>query len=704
MLKKILLQIFLTIFFLSSLTAQISDNFSDGDFTQNPSWIGDSALFTVSPQLELQLNATSAGNAQLYVLHSSRNNKLEWHFKIRLAFSPSANNYAKVYLCSDIPDLNNSSLVGYYLKFGENGANDAVELYFQHDGIQELICRGSDGMIASSFNINMKILYYDTIAQWKIYIDKQLNGNYQLDAEGFSPLQCNRNAMGVCCTYTSSNKDKFFFDDFYYGVPIPDTIPPEILFVKGEQDLTTIVVRFSENISSETALSSSNYKIIETQLSPVICYYSENRFDEIRLTFLENFQEEFPYHLLLSNLTDFSGNIIHDINEEIIFYKIKRNDILVSEIMADPTPTVLLPPYEYIELHNRKNFPLEISGWKIKIGSSVKTLPDIVIPARGYCILIDDDAIENFSAYRNVFRLASLSIADAGQVVTLYNESEEVIHSVTFRNWWHSNSIKREGGWSLEMIDTGNPCSEASNWGSSVAESGGTPGEQNSISNNNPDITPPEIEKVTLQDSLTLILFFNEVILPDSSKYATLFKIDRDISINSIQEIPPRNKALKIIFTEPIQPGLIYTITISDILCDCVGNALLQGSWIQFGMPQKAEYNDLVINEIMTEPTNDEDADYIEIFNRSDKIIDLKSVKVGSGDSELPEKAVVMISDGYQLFPKSYLVLCKNPAITLRQYYVPYPERLIFCDSLPLIPTIPEQFISRILLLLQLTG
>ena len=88
----------------------------------------------------------------------------------------------------------------------------------------------------------------------------------------------------------------------------------------------------------------------------------------------------------------------------------------------------------------------------------------------------------------------------------------------------------------------------------------------------------------------------------------------------------------------------------------------------------------------MTYPTNGEDADYIEIFNRSDKIIDLKSVKIGSGGSELPEKAIIVISDGYQLFPKSYLALCKNPAITRRQYYVPYLERLIFCDSLPAYP------------------
>jgi len=683
--KSLLLTIFAILFF-SILHAQINDNFSDGDFTQNPPWAGDTSSFKVNPEFELQLNATTAGDAQLCVLNSFNSNKIEWNFKIRLGFSPSANNYAKVYLCSDIPNLRDASLKGYYLKFGENGANDAVELYYQHDGTHELICRGTDAMIATSFSINLKVEYDDSIGEWKVYIDKLLNGNYQLDAEGFSPLQCNTIAMGVCCTFTSSNKEKFFFDDFYCGPPLLDTIPPELVSIKGEGDLKTIVLKFSENISSTTALSSANYSISEIEVSPVSCYYSENRFDEIRLTFGELFKEETPYHLAIANISDYAENSMNNIVEELSFYKIRRNDILISEIMADPLPAVSLPPYEYLELHNRKNFPVELSGWKIRIGSTLKSLPDIVLQAGGSCILIDEDAAASFTAYQDVYRLSSLSITDAGQELALYNRYGEIIHYVAFKNWWHSGDIKREGGWSLEMIDVDNPCSEASNWNSSVSESGGTPGEANSISEANPDNILPKIEKVTLQDSLTLILFFDETILSDSTNYATLFEIDRGVHISSVEEIPPGNKALKITFSEAIQPFTIYTITITDTLCDCVDNMILAGSWIRFGIPQKAQFNDLIINEIMTAPANGENADYIEIYNRSDKIIDLKSVKIGSGGNEIPDKAVIMISSGYQLFPQSYLVLCKNPAITQKQYHVPYPERLLFCDSLPSYP------------------
>ena len=39
------------------LFAQVSDNFADGDLTNNPVWLGDAAHFTVNSESQLQLNA-----------------------------------------------------------------------------------------------------------------------------------------------------------------------------------------------------------------------------------------------------------------------------------------------------------------------------------------------------------------------------------------------------------------------------------------------------------------------------------------------------------------------------------------------------------------------------------------------------------------------------------------------------------------------
>ena len=48
-----------------SLFAQVTDDFSDGDFTQNPSWSGTADKFTINTNLQLQLDAEEAGTAYL---------------------------------------------------------------------------------------------------------------------------------------------------------------------------------------------------------------------------------------------------------------------------------------------------------------------------------------------------------------------------------------------------------------------------------------------------------------------------------------------------------------------------------------------------------------------------------------------------------------------------------------------------------------
>ena len=49
----------LVVFFLfisSVVTAQVTDSFTDGDFTAAPAWSGDGAEFTINASNQLQLN------------------------------------------------------------------------------------------------------------------------------------------------------------------------------------------------------------------------------------------------------------------------------------------------------------------------------------------------------------------------------------------------------------------------------------------------------------------------------------------------------------------------------------------------------------------------------------------------------------------------------------------------------------------------
>ena len=123
--KSALLFAFLYPFLLFS---QVNDSFSDGDFLINPTWIGNQSHFIVNDAKKLQLNALVANTSTLKVLNDYINDTLEWNFSIQLQFSPSGNNFAQFFLKSS-DTSSNCFFNGFYLQFGENLSNDAIELF-----------------------------------------------------------------------------------------------------------------------------------------------------------------------------------------------------------------------------------------------------------------------------------------------------------------------------------------------------------------------------------------------------------------------------------------------------------------------------------------------------------------------------------------------------------------------------------------------
>jgi hypothetical protein len=110
--------------------SQVYDNFSDGNFTVNPVWTGDTSQFQITsssavpPEMKpaLQLNSEGSDTSFLVVANTMMNNT-EWQFWIKLSFNTSANNFARVYLVSDQQNLE-GNLNGYFVEIG--GAEDSI--------------------------------------------------------------------------------------------------------------------------------------------------------------------------------------------------------------------------------------------------------------------------------------------------------------------------------------------------------------------------------------------------------------------------------------------------------------------------------------------------------------------------------------------------------------------------------------------------
>ena len=116
-------QIYLLVFVLLSnlIMSQTSDDFEDGNFTENPEWTGDQQLFKVNSSFQLQLNDTTANQAYLSTTNSMMINT-EWQCWLKLSFSPSGNNYARYYLVSDNDDAKISPEIGinYFILSANN--------------------------------------------------------------------------------------------------------------------------------------------------------------------------------------------------------------------------------------------------------------------------------------------------------------------------------------------------------------------------------------------------------------------------------------------------------------------------------------------------------------------------------------------------------------------------------------------------------
>jgi len=562
--------------------AQFTDSFTDGNFTADPLWTGDAALYKVNTSYQLQLNAIGDGVAAMSSA-SSMLQDMEWNFWIKLAFAPSDNNLARVYLTSDQADLK-GSLNGYYLKFGENLANDAIVLVKQTGTMNTVVCRGTDGFVAAAFAIRVKVVRAAG-GTWKVYADALGGTNYQLQATGTDNTLTSGSYLGVYSKYTSSNVANFYYDNFYAGPPFVDNTPPEVILVSLSSP-KQLSVTFSEPVEATTATNVNNYSVTPGSILPLSVTQDILNTAIAHLTFSENFTPDVSYTLTTSNVKDLAGNTMLPGQSAFSWHQAKTYDILINEIMADPSPVVNLPDAEYVELYNRSTLPMDLKNWVLVLGGGSKILPQYTLPAGGYIILCSTTNKPLLEPFGNVLDFSSFSITNTGAIITLRDNYGNVIHTVSFTDNWYPAGIKKDGGWSLELIDPMNPCGEASNWTTCNNDVGGTPGSVNSVKASNPDNVPPSISQVVVNDRTHLTINFTESCDSATILNQTNYSVDNGIgNPTAVLAYSPEYKAASLTLASPLVTGLLYTLTSTTNITDCAGNAFLSGSSAQFLIP-----------------------------------------------------------------------------------------------------------------------
>jgi hypothetical protein len=653
--RKILI---LFAFISSFATAQVTDNFSDGNFTAAPTWSGDAAEFIVNASQQLQLNNTVAGASYLSTASpASSLNNIEWRFYIKQAFAPSGSNYGRVYLASDQANLE-GALNGYYLQFGEAGSLDAVELFRQAGTTSTSVARGTNGEIAAAFAMGIKVTR-NASGSWSLFVDPAGGTAYGLEATGTDNTYTTTGFFGVACVYTISSATKFYFDDFFNGAIVIDVTPPSIVS-STVISATQLDVQFSENVDLATSQTLTNYSADNGLGNPSAALRDAANLNLVHLTFGTSFTSALLNTLTVTNVQDLSANAISSATTTFTYFAPvvpAYKDIIISEIFADPTPQVALPLFEFIEIYNRGTTAFNLNGWKFTDGSSTATLSSYNLAPGQYLILCPVADTASFSPYGATMGLGSFpSLNNAGDNLYLKDNTLVPIDSVSYSDTWYRDVVKQAGGWTLELINPDAPagCPASNNWIASNNVNGGTPGAVNSVYSTAADVTAPGISGVTIIDATHITVCYSEAV--DASQIAVVsnYSISGGIGVPAAAAANATLTCVDLTLATAMTVSTGYTLTVSN-MADCSGNALSPATAaFTYLVPAVAAYKDVIITEIFADPSPQVGmplTEFAEIRNNTGSTFNLNGWKFTDGSS-------TATLSNYDLLPNQYLILC----------------------------------------------
>ena len=664
------LPLFLLLVFLQHWAiGQITDDFSDGDFTQNPVWQGDMASFKINATGELQLNAAAAGQAVLAVGGVIADSTI-WDLRFRLSFAPSAGNLLRIYLLADQAALPVAN--GYFLEIGENGSADALRL-FRQDGAaaKTLLATGVPAFVATNPDIHLRVRRTKT-GDWEVQAAAQNDAlQVQCTATDATYAGGMDRYFGFQCTFTVSNATKFFFDNISILPDAPDSKPPVLIGAQAD-NATQVTVVFDELLDSLSAVQAVHYTLSGGVGQPLAVSLLPAK-NAVSLTFSTPLATG-TYILQTTGIKDIAGNASAVQSAGFQFVKIEAAeafDLIINELMADPSPVAGLPEVEWVEIYNRsaKTIDLKTLLFADASGSTV-ALPAYLMPPGGYavlCALANAPLVRPFSKDTVLaVPMSSTLLNNEGDVLTLSTVTGLVVDEVAYQAVWHTDPVKRNGGWSLERINPGLPCLGATNWQSCPILPGGSPGQVNASLDLSPDVTAPRLVSAYPESSAALQVLFSESLDKNTALDPNVYQLSPPRSISSVEVLTDHPFVLRLSLAEALQPGVVYTLSASPAVSDCSGNTVAADNKVLTGLAEAPESQDVVINEIMADPDPGiglPEVEWIELHNRSARIIDLGSLSFSDGSS------VPATLPGYLMFPGNYVVIAATSvAATLRPF------------------------------------
>ncbi|WP_238750427.1 lamin tail domain-containing protein [Neolewinella maritima] len=288
--------------------------------------------------------------------------------------------------------------------------------------------------------------------------------------------------------------------------------------------------------------------------------------------------------------------------------------VVISELMVDPTPAVGLPAVEYIELHNQGDAAILLQRLAIRSGTRRVPLtdtPEDSLSPGAYLLLVDTDDVALFSSLAVQVQGIDLpGLTNTRDEVSLYVDNE-LSSTVQYDESWYKSADRSKGGYSLEY-NGGGTVNCSGSWAASRDEQGGTPGRANSLLGQLLDTVPPHVVAAIASDS-GLTVRFDEAVF---GELEFLFELD-GVSTGAFR-VDERTAFVP----ATLLVGRLYTLRIAPEYADCTGNSPSAAQNLPVLRPAALQTGDVLLSEVLFDPVPG-GSDFVEVYNASGNSIRL---------------------------------------------------------------------------------
>ena len=349
--------------------------------------------------------------------------------------------------------------------------------------------------------------------------------------------------------------------------------------------------------------------------------------------------------------------------------------VVINEIQYAPEA----PSNEFIELYNRSEDPVDLSALSYADANRdfapVATSRSLLAP-EAYAVLARDSA-----AFDDAFPSVDArppegwdALNNGGDTVVLrWRDTGTVVDSVPYAPSWGGND-----GRSLERVDPDGPSTVPSNFESSSASVGATPGRRNSRFD--PDETPPEPLFAEMPAARRAVVTLSEPVRPASVRPSnvevgptavTAATLATDTTVVLTLAAPPSARSMALTGLE-----------------DRTGNVL---DTARLPLAYRPGAADILLNEIMYAPRTDDfdgrpnQVEYVELLSRADRPLSLNGLFLTDRPDERGIADTLRFGRREALAARSYGILAAAPDGALRpaasQLAAAFPEAPIGADS-----------------------